>query len=184
MLAACRSSRSRTPSSRSACIRCSTAPHSSVDDGERIGLIGRNGTGKSSLLQRHRRRASTSTTAKLKRRDGLRVVLVEQEPALPARVDAAREPRAARRLPSRRFARRARALARRGAAGRVPASLRPRRGDGPAVGVRRRAQARGARARVRAGARPAAARRAHQPSRPRRHHAARGPGAQAAGRRS
>ncbi|MBK9116766.1 MAG: ATP-binding cassette domain-containing protein [Betaproteobacteria bacterium] len=53
-----------------------------VDDGERIGLIGRNGTGKSSLL------AVLAGTAhldegELKRRDGLSVVLVEQEPRLP-----------------------------------------------------------------------------------------------------
>ncbi|CAG1009486.1 ABC transporter ATP-binding protein uup [Burkholderiales bacterium] len=53
-----------------------------VLDGERIGLIGRNGTGKSSLL------AAIAGTIDLddgaiRRRDGLRVVLVEQEPALP-----------------------------------------------------------------------------------------------------
>ncbi len=54
----------------------------SVDDGERIGLIGRNGTGKSSLLAVIAGNADLDGGA-LKRRDGLRTVLVEQEPALP-----------------------------------------------------------------------------------------------------
>jgi ATP-binding cassette subfamily F protein uup len=53
-----------------------------VDDGEHIGLIGRNGTGKSSLL------AVLAGTAHLddgevQRRDGLCTVAVEQEPVLP-----------------------------------------------------------------------------------------------------
>jgi ATP-binding cassette subfamily F protein uup len=55
----------------------------SVDDGERVGLIGRNGTGKSSLLQ-----AIAGSVAlddgELARQDGLRIVLVEQEPELPS----------------------------------------------------------------------------------------------------
>jgi ATP-binding cassette subfamily F protein uup len=54
----------------------------SVDDGERVGLFGRNGTGKSSLLQ-----AIAGTLAlddgELARQAGLRVVFVEQEPELP-----------------------------------------------------------------------------------------------------
>jgi len=53
-----------------------------VADGERIGLIGRNGSGKSSLL------AVIAGAARLdggeiRCRDGLRTVLVEQEPSLP-----------------------------------------------------------------------------------------------------
>ncbi len=53
-----------------------------VDDGERIGLIGRNGTGKSSLLAVIAGRAYLDD-GEVKRRDPLRVVLVEQEPQLP-----------------------------------------------------------------------------------------------------
>ncbi len=51
--------------------------------GERIGLIGRNGTGKSSLLNIIAGRLELDE-GRLVRRDGLRVVSVEQEPAFPA----------------------------------------------------------------------------------------------------
>ena len=53
-----------------------------VDDREHIGLIGRNGTGKSSLLQVIHG-GTQLDDGDIKRRDGLRTVLVEQEPALP-----------------------------------------------------------------------------------------------------
>ncbi|MFN7572345.1 MAG: ATP-binding cassette domain-containing protein [Betaproteobacteria bacterium] len=50
--------------------------------GDRIGLIGRNGTGKSSLLKVIAGRALLDE-GRVKRRDGLQVALVEQEPELP-----------------------------------------------------------------------------------------------------
>jgi ATP-binding cassette subfamily F protein uup len=50
--------------------------------GERIGLIGRNGTGKSSLLAAISGRIALDDGL-ISRRDGLRVVCVEQEPELP-----------------------------------------------------------------------------------------------------
>ena len=53
-----------------------------VQEGERIGLIGRNGSGKSSLLAVIAGRVQLDD-GELRRQDGLRVSLVEQEPALP-----------------------------------------------------------------------------------------------------
>ena len=58
----------------------------SVQDGERIGLIGRNGTGKSTLLKVVIGAALLDDGA-VERRDGLRIAFVEQEPLLPAPPD-------------------------------------------------------------------------------------------------
>ncbi|HMS78099.1 MAG TPA: ATP-binding cassette domain-containing protein, partial [Burkholderiaceae bacterium] len=55
----------------------------SVLSGERIGLVGRNGTGKSSLLAAIEGRMPLDDGT-LQRRDGLRIASVEQEPVLPA----------------------------------------------------------------------------------------------------
>jgi ATP-binding cassette subfamily F protein uup len=55
----------------------------SVEEGERIGLIGRNGTGKSSLLNVLAGNAQLDD-GEVARLDGLRVLMVEQEPELPA----------------------------------------------------------------------------------------------------
>src|SRR5258706_9239907 len=54
----------------------------SVSAGERIGLIGRNGTGKTSLLAAISGRIALDA-GQGRTRDGLRIVTVEQEPELP-----------------------------------------------------------------------------------------------------
>src|SRR3569623_685105 len=53
-----------------------------LQEGERIGLIGRNGTGKSSLLQALAGGLDLDDGT-IQRRAGASVVLVEQEPVLP-----------------------------------------------------------------------------------------------------
>ncbi len=53
-----------------------------VQAGERLGLIGRNGTGKSTLFAVLARRTPLDD-GELQRREGLRLVLVDQEPQLP-----------------------------------------------------------------------------------------------------
>jgi len=58
----------------------------SIQEGERIGLIGRNGTGKSTLLKVAIGAALLDDGA-IERRDGLRIAFVEQEPLLPAPPD-------------------------------------------------------------------------------------------------
>src|SRR6476646_7440482 len=60
-----------------------------VEAGERVGLIGRNGTGKSSLLGVLAGQIALDD-GEVQRRPGLRIVLVEQEPVLPA-ADTLRE---------------------------------------------------------------------------------------------
>ncbi len=54
-----------------------------IQENERIGLIGRNGTGKSSLLKLIAGELQADQ-GEVKRRQGVRIALVEQEPELPA----------------------------------------------------------------------------------------------------
>ena len=54
----------------------------SIDPGERVGLIGRNGTGKSTLLSVLAKQTDLDD-GELRTQDGLRTLYVEQEPTLP-----------------------------------------------------------------------------------------------------
>lgn len=54
-----------------------------LNEGDRVGLIGRNGTGKSTLLGVLAGHVALDD-GRVQRRDGLRTVMVEQEPQLPA----------------------------------------------------------------------------------------------------
>ena len=54
----------------------------SIDPGERVGVIGRNGSGKSSLLQ-VLARVEKLDAGELRCQEGIRVIYVEQEPAIP-----------------------------------------------------------------------------------------------------
>jgi len=53
-----------------------------IDANERVGLIGRNGTGKSSLLLAIAGQLALDDGV-IERSEGVRVVVVEQEPSLP-----------------------------------------------------------------------------------------------------
>ena len=171
MLGRCRSSRFRTRSSRSACIRCSIAPLVGVD-GERIGLIGRNGTGKSSLLG-----VIAGTLAlddgEVQRRDGLRIVPRRAGARAARRADAAREPSACAAASSASPTSASAGASRRGWSSTCTASASTtrRRRRACSGGERKRAALALALA-LRAG--PAAARRADQPPRHRRHRVAGG----------
>ena len=79
--APCRSSRSPTPASPTAASRSSTTPTSSSTAGNAVGLIGRNGCGKSSLLRVLAGRGELDD-GEAWRAPGLSVAHVAQEPAL------------------------------------------------------------------------------------------------------
>ncbi len=157
------------PNSPMACIPCWISANFAIDERERVGLIGRNGTGKSSLLKVITGLAPLDD-GEVARLDGLKVVLVEQEPCcrrprrcatalvLRGKLEEIHDERERWRLEARL----SEFLQRLGVAARA----RTRNHVG------RRTQARRAGLALALRTRPAAARRADQPSGHRWHHGA------------
>ena len=126
-----------------------------IQAGDRVGLIGRNGTGKSSLLSALLGKIPLDA-GEVQRRPGLVHRERRAGAGAAARRNAARVAGAARRF--REHARRPRVVGARSAAQRIPAAVLGKSRCIAGLGVRRRAQARRARAGVRDDARPHAAR--------------------------
>ena len=137
-----------------------------IQAGDRVGLIGRNGTGKSSLLSALLGKIPLDA-GEVQRRPGLVHRERRAGAGAAARRNSARVAGAARRF--REHARRPRAVGARSAAQRIPAAVLGESRCIAGFGFRWRAQARRAGTGVRDDARPDAARRADQPPRRRRH---------------
>ena len=111
-----------------------------VQPGDRIGLIGRNGTGKSSLLNAIAGHVELDD-GEIKRKEGLSIAMVEQEPTLPPaptlRASLALRAGLNANADARSGARRSRTLAYRGPIDRVHASARSRRSGRSGATLRR-----------------------------------------------